>query len=550
VTGNSPGTYSVLFVLLALFVLLIPSPILGQPTIPDAPCGVVDDIGYPVDSMVERTIERGYDDFGAFRARWGGHHVGLDVAFREQGAPVYAAARGRVTYSDIEGWDTERGVVIIEHIFPNGEIYYTLYGHIEETDDIILPQVGACVELGDVIAAVGWPSMSAPHVHYEVRDFMPDDGGPGYVEGNPLALGWYHPLDFTHLWKLKLSPAYRSHITFDLVPTLPPVRLSNGTIAIASGDVVAVVAAPGVVLWRVNMDDLVSGLGVLPDNRVVARSRSGQTATLAGGRYAALWSVGGPDVPFTIIGETLIFPVGGGGLAAYDPLGQPLWSMPAPEGDTGRVLNLQANGSTVALLAEDGDGYLWRMTDAHGTPLYEATSSRDLLAAPVADGSWALLADGELLRVTAGGNEVIGTVAARPGRTAQLAADIAGNTYYYSGDARSTLISWDAGANRRWEADFAEEGSSLLSPLLATDQGCLVYGLNSSGQLNVYDARSGELVEQVWLYAGGDRSRRPASRMLTPGSDGTLHVSAGFLTLFSLDARLLAAGAVDDCLPG
>jgi hypothetical protein len=289
---------------------------------------------------------------------------------------------------------------------------------------------------------------------------------------------------------------------------------------------------------------------VLPDNRVVARARSGQTATLAGGRYVALWSVGGPDVPFTMVGETLIFPLDGGGLAAYDPLGQPLWSMPAPEDDSGRVLSLEANGSTVALKVENGDGYLWRMTDAQGTPLYEASSRSELLAAPVADGSWALLVDGELLRVNPAGNEVIGTVAAQPGRTAQLAADIAGNTYYYSGDADSTLISWDAGANQRWEAEFTEDGSSLLSPLLAADHGCLVYGLNSSGRLNIYDARSGELVEQIWLYAGGDRTRRPASRMLSPGPDGTLHVSAGFLTLFSLDSRLLAAGAVDDCLPG
>ena len=63
-----------------------------------APCGVVDDFELPFPGIdVSRT------DFGIYRTRWGGLHVGIDVAFRRHGEPVKAAARGRVTYSDTEG---------------------------------------------------------------------------------------------------------------------------------------------------------------------------------------------------------------------------------------------------------------------------------------------------------------------------------------------------------------------------------------------------------------------------------------------------------------
>ncbi|MFN8372804.1 MAG: M23 family metallopeptidase [Anaerolineae bacterium] len=169
-----------------------------------APCGVVDAIRLPIDNIVELT--RGYDDFGLYRERFGGLHTAVDIAFDRLGDPVYAAARGRVTLSDPLEWDTEKGVVIIEHTFPDGSIYYTLYGHVEQTDTIFLVPVGSCVEMGDVIAAVGYPSRGRPHLHYEVRTFMPDDGGPGYVQENPLLDGWLHPLDFTMLWQTRLLP--------------------------------------------------------------------------------------------------------------------------------------------------------------------------------------------------------------------------------------------------------------------------------------------------------------------------------------------------------
>jgi murein DD-endopeptidase MepM/ murein hydrolase activator NlpD len=174
------------------------------------PCGVVDAIDYPVDGV---SIEN--DDFGMYRAVFNGRHSGIDVAFGRLGDPVRAAARGRVTYSDPEGWDTEKGVVIIEHVFPDDHIYFTLYGHVVETDTIKLLKSGSCVEKGQIIAAVGNPSRGAPHLHYEIRTMEASTGGPGYWPVDPLIAGWLHPIDFTERWRLRLTPAYSAMLSAD-----------------------------------------------------------------------------------------------------------------------------------------------------------------------------------------------------------------------------------------------------------------------------------------------------------------------------------------------
>lgn len=198
------------FLSLLLLAILSVSVVPAQAqTLPAAPCGIVDSIGDPVEGMI-----LGYDDFSRFRERFGGNHTGLDTAFDRWGDPVRAVARGRVTYSNPEGLDLQKGVVIVEHIFPDGSRAYSLYGHVEQTDTIGLAIVGSCVEVGSIVGAVGWPSRGRPHLHFEIRNFLPDDGGPGYTTGNPLEEGWYNPQEFTALWRARFDPAYLSHLSF------------------------------------------------------------------------------------------------------------------------------------------------------------------------------------------------------------------------------------------------------------------------------------------------------------------------------------------------
>ena len=120
-------------VLLLTLCLLLPGPFVQAQA--DASCGVVDAIGYPVDGLAA-----GYDDFGLHRRRFGGNHVGIDLAFDRWGDPVRAAMRGIVTYSDVAGWDSEKGVVIVAHRMPDDSQVYTLYGHMEQFDELSFPR--------------------------------------------------------------------------------------------------------------------------------------------------------------------------------------------------------------------------------------------------------------------------------------------------------------------------------------------------------------------------------------------------------------------------
>src|SRR3990172_9244350 len=132
--------------LIVVLLVLLAFPSVALTQTPPPFCGVVDSFDYPIENLVE-----GYDDFGLYRARFGGNHVAIDIGFDHWGDPVYAAAKGRVTLSNIAEWDTEKGVVIVEHTFPDGSIAYTLYGHMEETDTIKFPQVGQCVDHNSVL---------------------------------------------------------------------------------------------------------------------------------------------------------------------------------------------------------------------------------------------------------------------------------------------------------------------------------------------------------------------------------------------------------------
>lgn len=520
-----------------------------------AQCGMADAIGWPVDSVIPVTIASGYDDFSLTRSRFGNNHTAVDVAFNEQGAPVYAAARGVVTYSDIFAWGTERGVVVIGHDFPDGNRYYTVYGHMEETDTFLFPAVGACVEMGDVIGAIGWPQNSKPHLHYEVRNFMPDDGGPGYVDENPLEVGWYHPLDFTRLWQARFSEAFVAYATLRTPTTVAPGQLSDGSVVFANGSAVwAATSDGGMLLWRVQMGALVTGLVVLPNDRVVARSREGETVVLLRGRYEALWRAAGPDIPPVVLNDVVFLVTDDGSVAAYTLTGTLLWQTPPVEGMTGRVRYFETNRRTIGLIVETSDGVLWReIAPADGAVNHEMPLTGDPLAAPIVYEGWVILSDSEITRFSSQPHTA-GIPDLPLGRAAQLAADLWGNTYVYAGDDEGTLRSWDAEGVLRWQTTFPTDGlpgvSQLFPPLLAVDGDCVLYALDSNGWLYVFDARTGDFVTESGLYAGGSRNRQPAARFLRIAQNGDVHLGAGYLSLVTLDGHALAGGIFESCLVG
>jgi hypothetical protein len=530
---------------LVLFLLVLLSLAPAAQAQPAPFCGVVDAIGYPIDELVA-----GYDDFGVYRARFGGNHVGLDIGFDRWGEPVRAAAKGRVTLSNIEEWDTEKGVVIVEHTFPDGSTAYTLYGHLEETDDVKFPTVGQCVDQDTILGGIGWPSRGRPHLHYEIRNFMPNEGGPGYVTTNPLNEGWYHPLDFTHLWQIRLASGFLDSTTFRAVPALPPVLMDSGLYAIASGNVLEIGRqASGAPLWHIETDGVMTGISGLSGDRVVAHTRSGQVALLHNGRYEALWRVEGLDEPFVTLGETLVFVLPGGGLAAYSPSGERLWSLSALA-DSARVTQFTAHDNQVALGVRQASGaVLWRLIDRSGQVQFETTFDQQPLIAPAWDGGWVGLDGGQFKRFVNGENHTYGSIGAVPGRTAAATVDVLGNMYVYLGDADGTLLALGPTGTVRWRARYPT-GSASLPPLLDTGNGCLLYALDSSGLLHIFDTFSGDLVNQVALYAGGDRNSSPRARLLTVDQNDRVRVGSGFLTVVTLDGWALGGAASAGCRLG
>ena len=523
----------------ALSVLLVISSFGGLTAQAQAACGVIDGIDPPIDR-----IDENYDDFGLFRRRFDGHHTAVDVGFNRHGDPVRAAARGLVTYADTEGWDTEKGVVVIEHTLPDGSIFYTVYGHMEQTDELFFPRVGDCIERGELVGAIGDPSRSLPHLHFEVRDFLPNDGGPGYVVGNPLLEGWYHPLDFMQLWEARLNPAFISYASFYLVPTIPPVLLDSGMIAVASGSTIEGVAPPSGVLWRIETDGVITGLTALPGDRVVAHSRTGQVITLQGGRYAALWTVHGPDDPFVTLDETLVFVTGDGGLEAYDPAGNLLWSLSG--GGSDRVTHFETNGTQIALGLRDGQGVWWRLVDANGQVRDEIRFDSIPVFAPGPDESWLALVENRLERIAHGERRTVTELDIAVPRTARMTVDALGSASIYLGD---TLLALDADGVVRWQIDYSVSPSPF-PPLLQTDTGCLLYALDANGTLNVIDTTAGLVLEPVQLYAGGRQNSSPSARLLTVEPDGRVLVGSGFLTLVIFDGWQLGGAVADTCRLG
>jgi hypothetical protein len=509
-----------------------------------APCGVVEGIDYPID--VTDTLSQGYDDFALFRARFNGLHAGIDIGFNRRGEPVRSAARGRVTYSDINGWDTEKGVVIVEHTFPDSSVRYSLYGHMEQSDAYLFPPVGTCVERGSILGTIGWPSRGLPHLHFEFRDFLPDDGGPGYTQVNPLTLGWFHPFDFTLLWRARLNPATTGYATFQDYPVLPPVLLDTGLLVIANGDRVRAYTPPITPLWDIQLEGVITGLAGLPGGRVIAHSSTGQAIQVQDGRITASWRVEGRDEPFMLWNETLAFVTADAGLAAFTPIGQPLWSV-AGDGEAGRIISFQSGDAGFAIAHRFDGQTRWRAIDAAGNVVWDESFQRTPIFTPTTNG-WLLLDGMRVLRIAGGGSSIVGATGVVPGRASAITSDRLGSIYVYAADTERTLLAFNPDGGLRWRAQYPI--TPQIAPLMGVGGGCLLYSLDNDGMLNVFNATDGSLINQLQLYAGGVQNTHPQARLLRVDDAERILMGGGFLSMLALDGAALGGEAFANCLLG
>jgi murein DD-endopeptidase MepM/ murein hydrolase activator NlpD len=493
-----------------------------------APCGYVDGFDWPVPD-----IEVEHSDFGIYRARYGGLHTGIDVAFEQLGAPVRAAARGRVTYSDPQGWGDQQGVVVLEHTMPDGTVVNTLYGHMEELNDHVFPAVNQCVERGEIVGAVGFPAGGRPHLHYEVRTRYRYEGGPGYTQVNPLELGWLNPIDFTFLARLWILPAYRGHFSLLESPVLPPLPLANDLYVIAHSEYLEEVTASGQSLWRFDTLGSVKGVLALPDGRLLAATSVNQVLVLDHGNYSALWPI--PKAvtsPPIWLGNAVVFATEDNTLMAFTPDGNLLWKT-APL--AGRLERWAVSEDRLAAATQDNQ---LSVIDATGHVLYQQAFSGLPVPFAAPDGGFLLLIGSAVLRMDRALNVTpLFDTKLQFLSGAELLREPSGNLCLYTGEGRS-LYTYQPDGTLDWIAYMP--GSHLRPPLLGIGGGRLIYALTTDGQVLTYDAGDGRLVAQLALYSGGvDGSA--AARWLDVGADDSVTFSAGFLSIATLNGLDLLA---------
>jgi 4-aminobutyrate aminotransferase-like enzyme/Ser/Thr protein kinase RdoA (MazF antagonist) len=97
-------------------------------------------------------------------------HLAVD-AFAPAGTPMFAPLRGEIFVAEYRAGHLDYGgVIILRHETPEGDPFYTLYGHLDpEFLDRLKP--GQAIEKGEEFCRLGDPSMNggwAPHVHFQL----------------------------------------------------------------------------------------------------------------------------------------------------------------------------------------------------------------------------------------------------------------------------------------------------------------------------------------------------------------------------------------------
>ncbi len=494
-----------------------------------APCGVAEGFEFPVADIDTHTT-----DFGIYRARWGGLHTGIDIAFGQVGLPVRAAARGEVTFSDTEGWDTEKGVVVIQHTLADGSVVNTLYGHMEELGNITFPVRGQCIEQGDIIGTVGSPLQSRPHLHYEIRMRYRHEGGPGYTDSNPLDLGWLHPVDFTFLSRVIVLPAYRDHFLLTEKPVLPPLLMPDGGVITAHSRQIIGRNAEGGVEWQFDILANATGLHALGDGRVLISLFGGQILVLNRGSASALWQAPTSTLPPVVLpGDRVVLATSSSTLTAYTPDGMLLWQTPPFPAAIARIA---ISGDLIALAT--GDGQVW-IVDSQGILLFQQAFPSVSIIAPAPDSGFTLLDGSTISSIDRALNHRIIVNTDRPITTGATLLDTGETVYLYTGEGRA-LYAYDRAGTLRWIAYMP--GSHSRPPLLSVGGGQRLYVLTEDGQLLVYAVENGRLLEQIALYDGG-ADGLSAARWLNVDAEDTVRFSSGYLSVVTLDGLALGDAA-------
>ncbi|WP_114390068.1 aminotransferase class III-fold pyridoxal phosphate-dependent enzyme [Notoacmeibacter marinus] len=119
-------------------------------------------------------------------------HLGVDV-FAPAGTPVHAPLDGTVAFAENRtGTLDYGGMVILRHETPEGDVFHTLYGHLDP-GSVAAMQNGQSIAAGTEFARLGTDECNggwAPHLHFQLALTLAGMGTdwPGVADPDDLAL--------------------------------------------------------------------------------------------------------------------------------------------------------------------------------------------------------------------------------------------------------------------------------------------------------------------------------------------------------------------------
>lgn len=381
----------------------IPIGILGDPRAallqtpfsqPGAPCGLVDIFDFPV-GPPEGTGFGGGSDFGVFRSRYDKFHAGEDwwVAGRGNsfGRPVYSIGHGLVTYAHPNGWGRDKGVIIIQHTFINGETILSFYGHLDPPSFLV--SAGDCVTRGEPLAQIGRPR-TPPHLHFEIRTQAPYDTLTGYWWEDPTRAGWLPPSATIWTQRIEASPYTFWTRPFAAANTQGIGVLDDGTwVVLEAGQLLGLNPANGRVLWRLEREEGDEVFAAALD----AHSRVVYVADRVGNLQAISLRQAQTQPVLTLLwqadlhtpGTPTLLPLAEGGIVAitrqqlwgYDTEGSLLWN----EASVGQLFSWTLTDETLFLTTTEAENPLWQV-DGTGLHYWTVPMNGEVVAA--ADQLW------------------------------------------------------------------------------------------------------------------------------------------------------------------
>jgi len=463
-------------------------------------CGVVDGIGFPVDTGVFTLTQ----DFAATSIRYQGrYHTGEDWhAGRENtiGQAVRAVAKGRVTYSSVNAWGRDGGVVILEHTFPDGSVYLSFYGHITESDTFEFPTRLACVQQGDVIGVIA-DVRPAPHLHFEIRLDVSSNSatpGAGYSTLPPQDEGLLNPSKFIVNQQTWLSLWHDWHLAIgagtsldETAPIAPLITLTDNSVLYLDGAGLTLRRATpdGRILWRARLERPAVMINAWRGSSLlIYADATMQQVDVETGGLGESWSVDAEFTGAAIIDDTeLLFPAPGDTLVRISADRRSVLATYTDVPEFYRS-HMMLDGS-FAILTRDNE---FRYYSSDGTLINSSQLRAAASFATSWEGQLLVYSRGGLWRVNSSGEWSLYIEDAPPGGMSSAILVTQERLYLYS---QSTLYAYNRERNLVW--DEGTVPTSGLIELTQYDNILLITG-NHGDILLVNDA--GGFCNQVRIF--------------------------------------------------